>query len=684
MATLEQIAEGIRRAHAAGNAEDVRKLGAAYRQMQAQQAAAQPSETAPEPVPSPAGSVAVPPAGLKPGSKEYALWARDAALAGNKLPMVSAPPQEYDGPAPYSDIGSKLHALSGSMIEGVPIAGPTLIDWAKQGRAAMQGMSPEAVDAEFARAKEANPITSGAGSVAGAVLPLAGLGTLPGLGRVLGMTGGLPSQMGFGLVSGAGIGAADTAARGGSADDIARNAMIGAAGGGLLPIATNAIGAGVKTLLGKNVPKGVDTVGRAMRDDGIDPMQLPRLLGDTGEGAMVMDLGPNLQSLAGGISALPGKGQKVLREAIGERALPAAKRARVEADVAATIGTGPDIDLLKQSIVQQQKAASDPLYAAIRDIPVPAQQGNFGFVFGTPMGKEALQKGLQMAANDGVRFQSRGLTAGMVDYTKRALDDIAKEAARQGKDNLARQAGNLARVLRTEADKVVPGYKQAREAFAGPAAVLDAIDEGAAAFTKDVSPGQLERMLQAMSASERDAYLQGVQTSLEAQMGNAVNDVVSLRNMFRKGWNEDKLRILLGDDIADDVLKRIDREMTYGTSTNVVSSNSETARRQAVMRTIDPQAKDLSQTSWFGAVLEGINLARRKIAGNLQGKSNADAANILKAGARSIDPAMLPKLAGAGLPRLPSPIAPGAAAVGSGAGPNRKEPLLIQVFGGRN
>lgn len=37
MATLEQLAEGIRRAHAAGNAEHVRILGQAYRQMQAQQ-----------------------------------------------------------------------------------------------------------------------------------------------------------------------------------------------------------------------------------------------------------------------------------------------------------------------------------------------------------------------------------------------------------------------------------------------------------------------------------------------------------------------------------------------------------------------------------------------------------------------------------------------------------------------
>lgn len=619
------------------------------------------------------------PGGMKPGSKEYALWARDQALAGNELPMFSETPPAPQFAGPATDIGNKLHAAAGSFIEGVPIAGPSLIGLAKQARGAVQGMTPEQVAAEFALAKEANPISSGVGTVAGAVLPMAPLGTVPGLGRILGMTGGLPSQMGFGLVSGAGIGAADTAARGGSPDEIARNALIGGAGGGLLPVATNTIGAGLKALVGRNLPRGVDTVGRAMRDDGLDPSKLPQLLDDVGEGAMVMDLGPNLQSLAGGLASVPGKAQKTLRAVVGERAASSAKSARVRSDVDATIGTGPDIDLLKQSIVQSQKAAADPLYQAIREVPVPAQQGNFAFVFNTPMGKDALRKGLEMAANDGVQFQSTGLTAGMVDYTKRALDDIAKEAARQGKDNVARQAGNLARVLRTEADKVVPGYREAREAFAGPAAVLDAIDEGAAAFTKEVSPGQLQRMLQGMTASERDAYLQGVQTSLEAQMGNAVNDVASLRNTFRKGWNEEKLRILLGDDIAADVLRRIDRETTFGTSTDVVTRNSETARRLAVQAKVDPQQKDLSQTNWLGIILEGINLARRKALGGLQGRSNQQAAQILGAGARTLDPSFIPQLARAGVPKLPSPIAPSGAVV---AGLEKRKPIEITVRGG--
>lgn len=222
-ATLEQIGEALRRADAAGNVEDARALALAYRQLQS-------------------AGAAVPPPGLKPGSKEYAIWARDQALAGNKLPQVSPTPAEYSGPAPHSDIGSKLHAAAGSFIEGVPIAGPTLLDWAKSGRAAVQGMSREAVDREFATAQSANPIISTLGGITGAALSTAPLGAVPGVGKLLGMSGGTGSRTLFGAGSGAAISGADSLARGGSFEEAGRSALVGGFLGGALPAVTGLVG----------------------------------------------------------------------------------------------------------------------------------------------------------------------------------------------------------------------------------------------------------------------------------------------------------------------------------------------------------------------------------------------------------------------------------------------------------
>lgn len=180
-----------------------------------------------------ANPVDAPPAGAQPGSKAYADWAVAQARAGKKLPQVSEAP-EFQAPQP-TDIMSKLLAGSGSFIEGVPVAGPTLINLAKQGRAAFQGMTPEAVTSEYDAAKAANPITSTASGIGGAIASLAPFGATALGGKLLGMTGSLPSRLAMGGLSGSVISGADTAARGGDMGNVMSSALLGGAIGTALP-----------------------------------------------------------------------------------------------------------------------------------------------------------------------------------------------------------------------------------------------------------------------------------------------------------------------------------------------------------------------------------------------------------------------------------------------------------------
>lgn len=618
-------------------------------------------------------STDLPPAGAKPGSKAYADWAVAQARAGKELPQIT---KDLGFDNPYSDLQGKFIAGYTSAINGVPFVGPTLLDWVQQARAGAAGVPVEAVERETRLSQEANPITSGVGTVTGAVGPLLPLGGVPVLGRALGMSGGLLSRVGFGGLSGAAISGGDTLARGGSMEDAAKSGAIGLGVGALAPLALAGGGKVVNAIMGKNAPKSASSLGKALTEDGIEPASIPGKLAALGPDAMLMDLGPNLQTRAGALAAVPGSAQKTIRDAIEVRSAPAAKAGRVAGDVGATVGQSADIDLLKQQIVAGQKAAADPLYEAVRYLPASTQGGNFAFVFNTPMGKEALKEGIKRAANDGVRFQAGGLTIGMVDYAKQALDDIAKEAARQGKDNLARQAGNLARVLRTEADKVAPGYKAAREAFAGPAAVLEAVDAGTQIFAKDTTPAQLDRILTGMTAGERDAFLQGTRSYIESQLGNSINNARTLRDMFRKGYNEAKLRIALGDDIADDLLKRIDREVLFGKTENVVAGNSETARRTAAMGEVDPQSKDLSQTNWFGLVLSAFNKARQGIAGAGQKKVNQQMAALLAS--KGMNASQIKALTNGAAPNLPGMLAPGGIA-SVAAVPEKRKPIEITI-----
>lgn len=217
MATLEQLAEGIKRAHAAGDAAAVQKLGTAYRAMQA------------------GGGADMPPAGAKPGSREYADWAMTQARAGKKLPQVSEAP-EFEAPKP-NGLMDKAFAASGSFLEGMPLIGSTLIDLAKKGRAGVQGMTPEAVAAEYDAAKEANPITSTVAGVGGSIAALAPLGATAVGGRLLGMTGGFGSRLGLGMASGGVLSGADTLTRGGSLEEARNSAITGGLLGAAFPVA---------------------------------------------------------------------------------------------------------------------------------------------------------------------------------------------------------------------------------------------------------------------------------------------------------------------------------------------------------------------------------------------------------------------------------------------------------------
>lgn len=206
MATLEQLEEGIRRAHEAGNAEHVKALGQAYRQMQAQPEAP-PSNTPPN---------------ARPGSPEYAQWAAQQAQAGRgrELPQVSDPGQT-----------ETQSSILDPFVQGTTFGFADEMRGAVQGGlAAMQGgdfgstydqvvdESRNALDQE----RRVNPVGSIAAEIAGAIPT----GMAAGGQLVRGATTG--SRALSGLAVGAGQGALYGA---GAAD---QNKVEGAAIGGAL------------------------------------------------------------------------------------------------------------------------------------------------------------------------------------------------------------------------------------------------------------------------------------------------------------------------------------------------------------------------------------------------------------------------------------------------------------------
>lgn len=203
MATLEQIGAALKKAHAAGDAENARKLAAAYQ-------AAKASAAGPASVPD------APPESAAPGSRAYADWAMARVKAGKDVPQVGpAPPEDFT-----HDLGSKFNAAYTGAVEAVPIAGPALLDAAQKGRAFFQGVPVETIQKETDILQEANPGSTLAGQVTGTVAPFVLASTVPVVSTILGMDTAAP--LGMQMIAGAGsskvISELDTLARGGDPD----------------------------------------------------------------------------------------------------------------------------------------------------------------------------------------------------------------------------------------------------------------------------------------------------------------------------------------------------------------------------------------------------------------------------------------------------------------------------------
>lgn len=204
MATLDQIASALKKAHAAGNAEDAAKLAKAYRAMQDQ------------------------PGGTTPGEAATAAPERQQDWANN----------------PVAD---QLATGFASAINAIPIAGPSILDGLTSLKSAVHTnllgnpTTPEQLDAETAAQQEANPIASGVGTVTGTVAPFVAGGAVPWIAKMLGMSGNLGTRAAMGGLSGYGIGGADALVRsGGDWDAAAESANLGGGLGAALPFAGKA------------------------------------------------------------------------------------------------------------------------------------------------------------------------------------------------------------------------------------------------------------------------------------------------------------------------------------------------------------------------------------------------------------------------------------------------------------
>jgi len=322
--------------------------------------------------------------------------------------------------------------------------------------------------------------------------------------------------------------------------------------------------------------------------------------------------------LAAGISNRP---EAPASTAIGEayRTRQVAQRAVTENALTHAFGNKVDLEGFKGMITENRAAAADPLYEQWRSMqvqPTPELNalvprlkaaGAFDeaqYLAGTrgkpitepfPTGEEpTLTQAIQQLHGQG-KGPAQYPTTETWDLIKRGLDSKIEQAYSGGNKTRAAALIGLKNDLINEIGKTDAGqvWNQARREFADRSALLDQIDAGQDTFLgarSGLSADQLRQELQGLSGPELAARIVGARNAADEVMGATRNGDTTLRNKFLAPNNQDKLRLLLGDNRANDLIKTVEQQDYLAAQAKYVNprAGSPTAPRNAAINALEP------------------------------------------------------------------------------------------------
>jgi hypothetical protein len=474
--------------------------------------------------------------------------------------------------------------------------------------------------------------------------------------------GSLLARTGNAALSGAGYGAAYGAGEGDTGQERAGNALMGAgvglAGGAVIPAVasgarnvTNALANWARPLpqsVGVFSPGAVNRLSRAVGADDLTAANYVRQTNALGPEGMLADMGPNLTDQASAIATQPGRGSRIVRDALVDRRRGSA--ARTEADVDATLGPARNLVQLEENVVGQARAQAAPHYEQFYQTIVPQTPELQAVMQRVP--QRVINAAEELAAVDRNYAQYAAQTGepnGIVyDLVKRAADDLATAARNKGEMNNARLFGELARDLRNAVDGALsPGQPQASpwavaRAIAGDGMQFrEGLEEGGRAFSRGTHPDQMAADLGGMPHVQRMGYQEGARGQIRDIMGNAAttqgeNAAAAARKTLGSEYARDKVGMITNN--AARLIRRLDAEATFQRTSNDVLSNSRTAGRLAAQKEF-PNAADTSAATEVGrksvsgvAMEAAYRLANALVGGALNARRAAiaeDAARML-------------------------------------------------------
>jgi hypothetical protein len=613
-------------------------------------AANEPAAAAPAPA-APAGKVRVtlPNAPQAPAAQQAAEPNGFDAL--EKIASAADPKAVEGMPA-----GDGAAAVGAGIINGIPVAGPYVMDKVQRGLATVRSFqSGQPYEGELAAVKKftgdtmgENPGATSFGNVLGGVtatLPIAATGVGA---AALGMRGALGTRFAAGAASGAGIGAADAVARG---EDVGYNALLGAGAGGATPLVAKAIGAVAAPVVNKLTSLTQNSLSGASRANnallsaveagGQDTTALRAELTRNPNLALA-DLNPALREQVVGLAQGGPQAAEVQSWVAGRRG---AAGGQVRSAFDDAIGAAPDPVALKEQLAATAKAnAKAGFGAAMKD----AKPVDLSGLSNSTVGRinDATERALSTFTDDARAALSQPEKLHLAQQQLRREAEALSSSA-VGSERLS--AGDLRNVRSQLVDRIDAAtggkFKPAQAQFADDMSVREAFDRGAD-FRKartgsagvDDTVVALKREFAAMTEPEREAYRQGARVEIQRVMDAARNPARAGEALTDAEIHRGKLEVAFGKKETDKLLQAVEDTRRMADTNNRVFGGSDTAQRTAARETVKVRGESAPATELGVPALAGIiggpGAAAAVVGSRLAGKG----ANALLQGAqRSAD-----------------------------------------------
>lgn len=371
---------------------------------------------------------------------------------------------------------------------------------------------------------------------------------------------------------------------------------------------------------------------QAFKRDKLTPSDLLNRLDELGPEATIADVGgENVKALARATAALPGPGKEIATKFLNERQL--GQSARVSGQVSKSLGAGELFYNNVDDLLAARKEASQPLYEQVikGSNKIPNQDFK-------PIANDDFIMGVMDKIKSDPLYKMGGLqnnSMPMIDATKKYIDRVIYSAKRGNNPNNyeVSRLVDKSQKLRDIADNTFPRYATARDAFAGPTQLVDALENGRAFIRGDAEA--TKDTLSKLSESEQQFFRIGAARALRDKVLNTPDTADTVKKIFNTPLMRDKLEAVFPNPKEfSDFEKMMNNEATLFQTRSAVLSGSRTAPLQSEMSdtvanvaTNGKIALDLAQGN-IGNVVRGV---ARKFSGpqTLKPEVSQDLANLL-------------------------------------------------------